>query len=57
MTERCHVCDIQAMFRGGFSGGKTREEFVEEMAEIYISKVRCLLTNKSIYHLLHKLYS
>jgi len=28
------------MFRGGFSGGKTRKEFVEEIADVYISKVQ-----------------
>jgi len=28
------------MFRGGFSGGKTRNEFVEEIADVYISKVQ-----------------
>ena len=32
------------MFRGGFSGGKTREEFVEEVADVYIGKVS-LTTN------------
>ena len=28
------------MFRGGFSGGKTRKEFVEEIADVYINKVQ-----------------
>jgi len=31
------------MFRGGSSGGKTREEFVEEIADVYISKVLLLV--------------
>ena len=34
----------QAMFRGGFAGCKTREEFVEEIADVYISKVRVAMT-------------
>ena len=27
------------MFRGSYAGCKTREEFVEEIADVYISKV------------------
>ena len=37
----------QAMFRGGFSGGKTREEFVEAVADVYIGKVS-LITNTGL---------
>jgi len=34
------------MFRGGLAGGKTREEFVEEVADVFISKVTILQCNK-----------
>jgi len=30
---------VQAMFRGGYAGCKTREEFVDEIADVYINKV------------------
>ena len=30
------------MFRGSYAGCKTREEFVEEIADVYISKVNLL---------------
>jgi hypothetical protein len=36
------LCDVQAMFRGGTPGSKSRDEFVGDCAEIFISKVTVL---------------